>query len=339
MKPSSDRPARGLVLGKFLPPHRGHQFLIEFARQYVEHLTVLVGALRSEPIPGKLRHQWVREMFPQANVNVVYLPEDLPSTPADHPDFWPIWRQAIYDAAPEGIDCFFASEDYGPKTAEVIGNGCRYVEVDQPRELVPISGTLVRNDPMRYWDFLPEPVRPYFLKRVCIFGPESTGKSTLARDLAREFQTLHAWEFARPLLDRQNGKCFAHNIPDIVRGQIATEDALARQARRVLFCDTDVLTTTLWSDTLFGDTPAWIRQFADGRTYDLYLLLDVDVPWVNDGQRFFEDQHMRQQIFERFRNALESRQRKYQIIRGDWATRFRTARDAVKRLLESAQQQ
>src|SRR5205814_5917310 len=100
-------------------------------------------------------------------------------------------------------------------------------------ELVPISGTLIRQDPIKHWEDLPEVVRPYFVKRVCVFGPESTGKSTLARDLARHFQTVYASEYARPLLDPQGGQCRPLDIPLIVRGQVATEDALARQANRV----------------------------------------------------------------------------------------------------------
>ena len=329
-----ERLGRGLVLGKFLPPHRGHQFLIDFARHASRELTVLVCTLAREPIPGRLRVDWLRQMFPFANVRIVHVDDDdLPQTPEEHPDFWRIWRDVIRRACPDGVDAFFASEDYGPRTAEAIGGGCRYVEVDRGRTLVPVSGTLVRSDPMKYWDYLPEPVRPHFVKRVCIFGPESTGKSMLARDLAAHFNTVYAWEYARPLLDPKGGRCVAADIPNIARGQAATEDARARQANRVLICDTDVLTTTIWSDLLFGDTPAWVRTLAEHRTYDLYLLLDVDVPWVDDAQRFFAEPHVRRQMFDRFRAALDARGRKYVIVRGDWGERFRAARDAVAALI------
>lgn len=267
-------------------------------------------------------------------VTLVHVAEDLPQTPADHPDFWAIWRRVIERACPGGVDFFFASEDYGHETARVIGGGCRYVEVDRARSLVPVSGSAVRADPMTHWDLLPEPVRPYFLKRVCIFGPESTGKSTLARDLARAFDTVHAHEYARPLLDPHGGRCFPDDIPLIARGQAATEDALAHQANRVLFCDTDVLTTTIWSDVLFGDCPAWVRDLAERRTYDLYLVTDVDVPWVDDAQRFFGQPAVRRAMFERFVAALERRRRPYRVLRGTWAERFDAARSAVKALLD-----
>ena len=269
-------------------------------------------------------------MFPDARV--VHVTDDLPQEPAEHPHFWDIWRDVCRRAAPGGVDYVFASEPYGHKLAEVLD--ARFVCVDVDRQLFPVSGTMVRQAPLRHWHMLPECVRPYFVKRVCVFGPESTGKSTLARDLARHFDTVYAWEYARPLLDPQGGKCFADDIPRIVRGQVATEEALASQANRVLICDTDVLTTTVWSDVLFGDTPQWVRELAERRTYDLYLVTDVDVPWVDDNQRFFSDPKTRRELFERFVGALRSRRRPFQVIRGDWATRFETARLAVEGLLK-----
>jgi HTH-type transcriptional repressor of NAD biosynthesis genes len=315
-----------------MPPHRGHQFLIEFARQYVEHLSVLVCSLPRDPIPGDLRHAWVQRMFPDARV--VHVTDDLPQEPAEHPDFWTIWQDVCRRAAPEGIDYVFASESYGWKLAEVLG--AHFVPVDLARTLVPVSGTAVRQSPMRHWEMIPECVRPYFVKRVCVFGPESTGKSTLARDLARHFQTVYAWEYARPLLDPQGGRCTPDDIPRIVRGQVATEEALALYANRVMFCDTDVLTTTIWSDVLFGATAAWIRDLAERRMYDLYVLTDVDVPWVDDSQRFFCEPQVRTEMFERFLAALKTRGRPYEIVRGDWPTRMTTATQAVQRLLEQS---
>lgn len=324
-----DRPRHGLLLGKFLPPHRGHQVLVDFARSYCQRVTVLVCTRADDPIPGALRFAWMREMFP--HLNVVHITEDLPQEPKDHPDFWAIWRRVCLDAAPEPVDVVFASEAYGHRLAAELG--AVYAPVDQARGQVPISGTAVRADPMGCWDYLPEVVRPWFLRRVCVFGPESTGKSTLSRALAERYGTVHVAEYARGLLDTKEGRCDPEDIPRIVLGQRAAEDALARQARRLLFCDTDALTTTIWSEVLFGDCPAWIRQEAQARTYALTLLLDVDVPWVDDRQRYLP--HAREAFFGRCRAALEAAGRPYRVIRGGWSERMEQACAAVDGLLRA----
>ena len=328
---SGARHGTGMTLGKFMPPHRGHQFLIEFARQYTERLYVLVCSIEQEPIPGNLRHRWVQEMFPATDVRVVHVTDENPQEPHEHPDFWNIWRETVERAVGEPIDFVFASETYGEKLAEVLG--AKFVPVDLARELVPVSGTAIRAAPQKHWEMLPECVRPHFLKRVCIFGPESTGKSTLARDLAKHFETQYVWEYARPLLDVQGGQCHVDDIPRIVRGQIAAEEALARQANRVLFCDTDVLTTTIWSDVLFGSVPPWIQELADERDYDLYLLLDVDVPWIDDAQRFFDAPEERRAFFDRCERELKSRNRRYVVLRGSWTERFKAGCQAVEEIL------
>ncbi len=316
-----------MILGKFMPPHLGHQYLIDFAHSYVEQLTVLVCSLRAEPIPGELRCAWVREIFP--DVNVVHVTDENPQEPHEHPDFWQIWHESIRRVLPEGPDFVFASEDYGWKLAKILG--ARYIPVDHARELVPVSGAEVRANPLQHWAYLPGCVRPYFLRRVCVFGPESTGKSTLARRLAAHYETACVSEYARGLLNFKDGRCDPEDIPLIARGQIASEDALARQANRVLFCDTDLLTTTIWSDVLFGSCPEWIQEEADRRTYDLYLLADIDVPWISDGQRYLPQE--RESFFARCVRVLESRGRRYVKISGSWEERFAQACREVDRLL------
>jgi HTH-type transcriptional repressor of NAD biosynthesis genes len=218
-----EKTGHGLILGKFLPPHAGHQYLVQFAQNFVERLTVLVCSLPGEPIPGRLRYEWMCELFPSARI--VHITYDLPQAPHEHPQFWDLWRKTVLAAAGEPIDFIFASEDYGYRLGEEVG--ATFIPVDLGRELVPTSGTAIRARPLDNWRFIPECVRPYFVKRVCLFGPESTGKSTLARDLASHFQTVYVAEFARGLLDPKQGVCSVSDIPLIARGQAAAEDALA----------------------------------------------------------------------------------------------------------------
>lgn len=150
-------PPTGFLLGKFLPPHRGHLHLIEFAQQRVEHLTVLVCSIAREPIPGALRFQWVRELYP--TVNVQHCSDELPQTPADHPDFWALWRTTIQRYCPNP-SVVFSSETYGDRLAQELG--ARHVMVDLARQTFPVSGTVVRADPRAYWHLLPPAVQAYY---------------------------------------------------------------------------------------------------------------------------------------------------------------------------------
>jgi len=317
-----------MILGKFQPPHAGHQYLVNFARHFVQRLTVLVCSIRREPIPGELRFSWMCELFP--DVRVLHVSDELPQEPREHPQFWEIWRAKIQHLVGEPIDYVFASEPYGQRLAAELQ--ATFIPVDIGRELTPVSGTDIRQRPWAHWQFLPECVRPYFMKRVCLFGPESTGKSTLARDLAARFDTAYVSEYARGWLDPRQGVCAREDIPIIARGQLAAEEALARRANRLLVCDTDLLTTMIWSEELFGDCPAWIRAEAERRQYDLYLLMDIDVPWVDDHQRYLS--HRRQAFFDHCRQSLEVRHRPYVIIRGNWQERFAQACRAVQQLLQ-----
>ena len=318
----------GMLLGKFLPPHRGHCYLADFASNFVDHLSIIVGTLPSEPIPGHLRFSWMQELFPQAQV--LHLDKVLPQDPSEHPDFWNIWTRELQAILPNPPDVVFASEPYGHKLAEVLG--ARFIPVDLARKNVPTSGTAIRNDPYSNWEFIPPVVRSYFLKRVCIFGPESTGKSTLTQNLAEHYKTSCVPEYARCYLEEFGDELDSDAFMDIARGQIAAEKALASSAHSILFCDTDPLLTTVWSQFLIDQVAPQLKEFALEHTYDLYLLTKPDVPWVADSVRYLPDE--RETFFQACEKALQEANRPYAIISGSWHNRFKQAERAISDLLK-----
>lgn len=324
---SGRKKGHGLVLGKFMPPHKGHQYLVQFAQSICEEVSIVVGSLRAEPISGEQRYQWMKELYP--NANVLHLTDENPQLPEQDPDFWEIWKRSLTQILPSMPDFVFAGEEYGEKLAQTLG--ATYIPLPGMRELFPVSGSAIRADPFLYWESLPDTVRPYFVKRVCIFGPESTGKSTLANDLAQHYSTKMVPEFARNYLERKGGEVRLEDIPLIARGQRACEEAIANQANRVMFCDTDMLTTALWSEVLFGSCPQWVLDQANQRSYDLYLLTGIDVPWVEDSVRYLPNE--RESFYARCRTALSSRGRAYIEINGSWDERFKIACAAVQELL------
>ena len=320
----------GLIIGKFLPPHHGHAYLIETALAQADRLIVLVCSLEREEIPGERRVAWLREMFP--SVDVRHHTDENPSFPHEHPRFWALWTASIQRLVPTPPDLVFSSEDYGEELARRLG--ARHALVDRERRVVSVSGQQVRSDPMRFWSFLPECVRPEYARRIVVTGPESTGKTILARRLAEHFATSWVPEYARAFLDDKHAggvvpspPCDASDIPEIARGQIASEDAAARSANRLLVCDTDLYVTRLYAEEYFEACPSWIRQAASSRRYALHLLLDADVPWVEDAQR--DRPRLRQELLARLRLMLEQDGRAYVLISGSWGDRFERASAAV----------
>jgi NadR type nicotinamide-nucleotide adenylyltransferase len=315
-----------MVLGKFLPPHAGHVYLCEVARRWVDELTIVVGTLGREPIAGDLRFAWMRELFPFDRV--VHLTDENPQEPSEHPEFWSIWKASLERVLPARPDLVFASEAYGEPLAKVLG--ARFVPVDPARGVVPISGTAIRADPMRHWEHLPRCVRPHFVRRVSIVGPESTGKTTLAQALAERFGTVWVPEWARGVLERRGGSLEGLDWGELVRGQIASEEALARDANRVLVCDTDPLATGVWADALLGGWPAGAPG-PPSRHYDLTLLTDADVPWVEDPVRYLPSGG--RAFFARCEEALRREGRRTVVLRGSWAERTEAAVAAVEAIL------
>ena len=307
----------GVVLGKFLPPHNGHRYLIDFARHYADEVTVVVGTLAREPIAGKLRWNWMREMFPDCRV--VHLTDENPQWPEEHPDFWEIWKASLERVVQRPIELLFASEDYGLRLAQELG--AQFIPTNGCRQLIEVSGTAIRQHPLAHWEHIPLPVRPYFVKRISLFGPESTGKSTLTQRLAAHFETLWVPEYARGWLEPRQGQVQLDDMDIISRGQRASEEALARQANRRLFCDTDPSATLLWSQELFGTCPPQLRERV-GR-YDLTLLCAPDVPWVADCVRYRPED--RQEFWQRCLDLLTREDRKVVHLRGDWEARWQQA--------------
>lgn len=167
-------------------------------------------------------------------------------------------------------------------------------------------------------------------KIVCFYGPESTGKSVMAAHMARKYHTEFVPEVARELIVTND-----FTAEDIVRIGKAHYERIQQKshlANRILFCDTDAITTQLYSQHYLNEVPDILYTLEKQVKYDLYFLFDVDVPWVEDGLRDLG--HMRQQMFDVFKTALDQRNIAYVLVKGNWAERERIITEAVDRLLQ-----
>lgn len=323
---------RGMLLGKFLPPHRGHEYMIEFARRLVDELTVQVCTVAREPIPGALRYQWMRDHF--GGVRVVHNADENPQTPEEDPEhFWDIWRESLLKRMEAPPDYVFASEAYGPRLAAELG--AAFVPVDPAREMVPISATQLRADPMQHWDYLLPEARSYFVRRVVIVGPESSGKSTLTKWLAARLQTAHVVEYGRTFQENIGRDLTLDDMALIARAHRASEDAAALHSNRVLIVDTEAIITTMWSQVFCHAVPPAVEAMTHDTRYHLYLLTMPREEWADDGWRVHPAFEKRRAFFAEVQAKLEELQRPYLILQGTWEERQEQAFAAVGRLLDS----
>jgi HTH-type transcriptional regulator, transcriptional repressor of NAD biosynthesis genes len=321
----------GFIVGKFYPPHRGHKRLIDSARRQVDRLIVMLAHHPSQSIPGELRKAWLEEIHPDCEIHLV--PDELD----DDSGQWAEFTVRYLQCAP---DIVFSSEDYGPEYARLMG--ARHVMIDRPRSAVPISGTAIRAAPLENLDFLEPCVRAYFVRRVVLIGAESTGKTTLAQQLAEHYSTCWVSEYGREHWERKvQGLSMTDPAPswsreefvEIAREQQQRENAAARTANRVLICDTNALATGTWHERYQHCRDAEVDAIGANDKADLYLLTAPDVPFVQDG--FRDGESIRQWMHERFQSQLIGGQIPCVEIRGDYSQRLPIAISAIDEILRA----
>jgi NadR type nicotinamide-nucleotide adenylyltransferase len=153
------------------------------------------------------------------------------------------------------------------------------------------------------------------IKKIAIVGPESTGKSTMTPLLAKHYQTLWVPEYARYYCASLTADCTLQDEINMFYGQVALEDAtLAIAEQDFIFCDTTFITVKIWSDEMLGETPQVVLDALPERRYDLYLLLDIDLPWQEDPLRDFP--HLREHFMQIWHKELKALHANYVVISG-----------------------
>jgi len=170
------------------------------------------------------------------------------------------------------------------------------------------------------------------VKKIAIVGPESTGKSTITQQLAKHYQTLWVAEYARYYCEALTGPCTMQDEINMYHGQVALEESILAMAEKdFIFCDTTFVTVKIWSDEMLGSTPQIVLDNLVKRTYDFYLLMDIDLPWQEDPLRDFP--HMREHFMEVWHRELKSLNANYLVV-GGIKNRFANAVQAVDQFLQ-----
>jgi NadR type nicotinamide-nucleotide adenylyltransferase len=161
------------------------------------------------------------------------------------------------------------------------------------------------------------------VKKIAVVGPESTGKSTISEQLARHYQTVWVPEFARGYCAALTEPCTWQDEINMFRGQLELEARLLPEANGILICDTTFLTVKIWSDHIFGRSPQEVIDKLPQHPYDLYLLMDIDLPWENDPLRDFP--HLREHFMEVWHRELKALDARYAVVSGSQNERLHNA--------------
>lgn len=179
--------------------------------------------------------------------------------------------------------------------------------------------------------------QPINIVKIVLFGPESTGKTTLSKQLARHYNTVWTPEYAREYLQKKwnnhRKTCEAKDLIPIAIGQMKLENKLAKKADRILICDTDLLETKVYSEEFYGFVDQDLNEAAKINNYDLYLLTYIDTPWEEDDLRDRPKQRLK--MFTAFEEALQKNNKPYLLLKGNKEDRFKKAAETINTIIDS----
>lgn len=329
----------GLFPGKFNLVHQGHVEGILEAYSMVDHLYIAVlydEEFETEryvkagikPISPMLRERWWR-MITKDLEHVTVFSLANPNT-FEYKD-WEQGTKEMLAKTGEITDIFSGEKSYEAYFEKLYPES----RIHTLERKSGISATKILAEGINAcWDFLPKEVQAYFVKRVAILGAESSGKTTLTRKLARWYQTEKVEEAGRTLWEEYGGglgKVFdLDDYRTLTYSQKAEEARKVRLARKYLFIDTETIVTQVWLQMYEKKELAVLNAIATDESYDLYLLIQPDLVFVQDGTRNYESQ--RWEIFQQMKHRLEAENKEYVLLQGNAYEVFNKARQVIDAL-------
>ncbi|ERJ11716.1 multifunctional transcriptional regulator/nicotinamide-nucleotide adenylyltransferase/ribosylnicotinamide kinase NadR [Haloplasma contractile] len=335
----------GMYGGKFLPFHQGHLNAIIEASTLCDELFVILSydeeyekklfkTSKLDPIPYQMRLRWIRQATKELpHVKSIAISETYTNDLYD----WKQGAKNILSEIGQQIDVVFSGEERYTKIFQELYPNAFHIVFD--RNKVPISGTKIREEgAFKYWDYIPNVARPYYTKKVMIIGTESCGKSTLVHNLASYYNTNYVKEYGRTICEALDGyeDVFTEDLfPQIAYKQKVDEFEAIKYSSKLLFVDTGAYVTKYFRDVFTGTTDDELyEEIAKHHKYDLWLLLEPDVRWVDDGTRTMGEDRVREDNNRRLKEILNENNINYHSIEGNYNMRFKTSINLVDRLLD-----
>ncbi len=320
----------GLTLGKFAPLHKGHQRLIETALAETDEVLVLIyNCPEITDVPLNVRARWIRDLYPNVEVIEAW---DGPLEVGNTPEIKRMHEEYILETlAGRRITHFYSSEFYGEHVSQALGAVSRLI--DPSRAELPVSGTLLRQNPYQDRQFIHPRVYRDLITNVVFLGAPSTGKTTIAQKMAQEFDTVWMPEYGREYWDTHHvdRRLTLEQLTEIAEGHLEREDALLYSANRYLFTDTNAQTTYIFSLYYHGTADKRLIDYAHAASsrYELVFLCDVDIPYDDTWDRSGEGN--RQVFQQQIMGDLAERKIPYFLLRGPLDARIGQVKRVLRR--------
>lgn len=318
-----------MTLGKFAPLHKGHQYILELALEEMDEVVVLIYDTDVIDIPLTVRAGWIKQMYPQIEVIECW---DGPKGYSNEREKEIEEEKYIIEMLNgKRITHFYSSEDYGGHVSRALNAIDR--RVDNKREKVHISGTMIRENPYKYREYLESIVYSDMITRVVFVGAMSTGKSTLTEYLAKKYNTVFASEYGRDYWTEHqvDRRITFEAFDEITKGHIEREDKLLKDTNKYMFCDTNAITTYMYALDYHGRAPEYLERVAleNSHRYDIFFLCDDDIPYDDTWDRSGDQ---KRKIFHKQIIAdLKMRRIPYIILRGSVEQRAEKVESILKR--------
>ena len=336
----------GFIGGKFLPLHLGHVYAIIHASSMVDELYVVLShsekrdnelcqSSKMNYIPAQVRLRWLSKLTKDMPYVKVISIEDEDDN--EHYN-WAEGAGLIKKEIAKPIDYVFSSEREYQSIFQELYPDSKHVLIDPKRTHVNISATQIRNDGVfQNWEYIPDVVKPYFVKKIVVIGTESCGKSTLTKNLAKIYNTTCVEEYGRTVcedLGGCDGIIIDEDYLQIAYGHKMKELEAIENANKIVFIDTEAIVTQFYSNLYNQVNQPVLDEIAKRQDYDLWLLLEPDVQWVDDGLRVHGDVEARNKNNQHLKTLLNKQNIHYKILNGDYENRLKGAIKYIDELLK-----